>query len=247
MSLPTSRNGDTGPSEKQRLLISKVCDKGHHDLHFRGVPRDRNCLVKVKKVVMLTLLLASVLYFIRFRVFHHFGTPKGVYIMTLFVTVSALMILTDNPSEESHKKPGICTTPECIHASSEILYNLSPKFETIDPCTNFEELVCGGWSDRHDLRPDQGDAFTGTIMSETSETLLRHILEAPYPKNSMVSFLFQSPNGSRRTGSRTDGMGSTPTFHQPGWLVLAVLSTKKILTSSKLRIMHAWTKTPSRV
>jgi endothelin-converting enzyme len=78
-------------------------------------------------------------------------------------------------------------TPACVHASSEILYNLSPEYKNIDPCTNFEELVCGGWDKRHDLRPDQGDAFTGTIMSENSQMLLRHILEAPYPDDSKVS------------------------------------------------------------
>jgi endothelin-converting enzyme len=85
-----------------------------------------------------------------------------------------------------HDDAGVCLTPACIHASSEILYNLSPQYKSLDPCTDFEELVCGGWRERHDLRPDQGDAFTGTEMSETSQTLLRHILEAPYPKDSMV-------------------------------------------------------------
>ncbi|KIW04230.1 uncharacterized protein PV09_04536 [Verruconis gallopava] len=82
----------------------------------------------------------------------------------------------------------ICLTPECVHASSEILYNLSPDYESIDACTDFEELVCGGWKERHDLRPDQGDAFTGTIMAENSQMLLRHILEAPYPKDSAHSY-----------------------------------------------------------
>ncbi|KAK0702357.1 hypothetical protein B0H67DRAFT_500455 [Lasiosphaeris hirsuta] len=82
----------------------------------------------------------------------------------------------------------ICLTPACIHAASEILYNLSPNYQDLDPCTDFEELVCGGWRDRHDLRPDQGDAFTGTIMSENSQLLLRHILEAPYPNASRHSF-----------------------------------------------------------
>lgn len=84
-------------------------------------------------------------------------------------------------------KSKLCLTPACVHAASEILYNLSPNYKEIDPCTDFEELVCGGWRDRHDLRPDQGDAFTGTIMNENSELLLRHILEAPYPKDSQVS------------------------------------------------------------
>lgn len=85
-----------------------------------------------------------------------------------------------NPST----KASVCQTPACVHAASEILYNLSPDYKNVDPCTDFEQLVCGGWDDRHDLRPDQGDAFTGTIMSENSQMLLRHILEAPYPNDS---------------------------------------------------------------
>jgi endothelin-converting enzyme len=68
-----------------------------------------------------------------------------------------------------------------VHAASEILYNLSPDYKDLDPCEDFEELVCSGWRDRHDLRPDQGDAFTGTIMAESSQLLLRHILEGPSP------------------------------------------------------------------
>jgi endothelin-converting enzyme len=81
----------------------------------------------------------------------------------------------------------MCTTPACVHAASEILYNLSPDYQALNPCTDFERLVCEGWDDRHDLRPDQGDAFTGTTMAENSQMLLRHILEAPYPHESDVS------------------------------------------------------------
>ncbi|KAE8452493.1 hypothetical protein EG329_000395 [Mollisiaceae sp. DMI_Dod_QoI] len=91
-------------------------------------------------------------------------------------------------SKQKHNhKASVCLTPACVHASSEILYNLSPDYKNIDPCTDFEQMVCGGWDDRHDLRPDQGDAFTGTIMSENSQMLLRHILEAPYPSDSKHS------------------------------------------------------------
>ena len=82
----------------------------------------------------------------------------------------------------------VCLDAECVHAASELLYNMSPDHKSIDACTDFEQLVCGGWKERHDLRPDQGDAFTGTIMAENSQTLLRHILEAPYPKDSAHSY-----------------------------------------------------------
>ena len=80
----------------------------------------------------------------------------------------------------SPKPATICLTPTCVHAASEILYNLSPAYLEIDPCTNFDEFVCGGWDDRHELREDQGDVFTGVLMAEQSELLLRHVLEASY-------------------------------------------------------------------
>lgn len=86
-------------------------------------------------------------------------------------------------------KPTVCQTPACIHASSEILYNLSPKYKELDPCTDFDELVCGGWVERHDLRSDQGDTSTLALMHDSNQMLLRHILEAPYPESSDVGIL----------------------------------------------------------
>lgn len=74
--------------------------------------------------------------------------------------------------------PAICQTPECIHAASQILFNLDPNHAKIDPCTNFDDYVCGGWRERNDMRPDQGSIFAGTSMEETAQTRLRHILEA---------------------------------------------------------------------
>ncbi|KAJ5644650.1 hypothetical protein N7507_010661 [Penicillium longicatenatum] len=77
------------------------------------------------------------------------------------------------------QSPPTCNTPECIHAASEILYNLDAKYETIDPCTDFDQYVCGGWRERHDMRSDQGSVFAGTMMEEVAQTRLRHILERP--------------------------------------------------------------------
>ena len=57
---------------------------------------------------------------------------------------------------------------------------MSPRYHTIDPCHDFDQFVCEGWQDKHDLRADQGAAFTGTIMAEESQLLLRHLLESPY-------------------------------------------------------------------
>ncbi|ODM22075.1 hypothetical protein SI65_02921 [Aspergillus cristatus] len=75
--------------------------------------------------------------------------------------------------------PTLCESPECVHAASEILYNLDPNVANVDPCTDFDQYVCGGWRARHDMRPDQGSIFAGTAMAENAQTRLRHILEAP--------------------------------------------------------------------
>lgn len=88
----------------------------------------------------------------------------------------------ENPADQIAPNPvaaKVCETPECVHAASEILYNLDPNHAKIDPCTDFDQYVCGGWRERHDMRPDQGSIFAGTYMSETAQSQLRHILESP--------------------------------------------------------------------
>lgn len=74
----------------------------------------------------------------------------------------------------------ICVTPACVIAAAELLQNLSPRHQEIDPCENFDKFVCEGWEEKHDLRADQGSIFTGTIMAESSQQILRHVLESPY-------------------------------------------------------------------
>jgi len=78
------------------------------------------------------------------------------------------------------KPATICITPACVVAASEIIQNMSPRYHEIDPCSNFDKFVCEGWKEKHDLRADQESSFTGTIMQENSQQVLRHVLESPY-------------------------------------------------------------------
>ncbi|KAI1761697.1 endothelin-converting enzyme 1 [Hypoxylon sp. FL1150] len=96
----------------------------------------------------------------------------------------------------------LCQTPSCIHAASELLYNLSPDYQTIDPCTNFDTLVCDGFNGRHDIPQDKTSYSTGTIMSENGQTTLRHILESPYPSSSEHSSF--SPQNLIKVAASTD-------------------------------------------
>lgn len=104
----------------------------------------------------------------------------------LVIIINRLAVYTKKSRQDSAQKPNVCLTPACVHASSEILYNLSPDYKDLDACTDFEELVCSGWNARHDMRPDQASTGTMTTMSENGQMLLRHMLESPYPDGSEV-------------------------------------------------------------
>ena len=60
----------------------------------------------------------------------------------------------------------------------------STKQKLIYPST----VTCQGWDSRHDLRPDQGQTNVFNTISEDAESIIRHILEGPYPGNSTVSY-----------------------------------------------------------
>ncbi|KAI0200603.1 peptidase family M13 [Astrocystis sublimbata] len=112
----------------------------------------------------------------------------SVLIIAAFVVILILSgVLSRNrrkPQEPPKMDPSICTTPTCIHAASEILYNLSPGYKELDPCTRFDALVCDGFQDRHDIPEDRSSFSTASIMSDNGQTTLRHILESPYPGDS---------------------------------------------------------------
>jgi endothelin-converting enzyme len=92
----------------------------------------------------------------------------------------------------SSGRASICLSPSCIHAASEILYNLSPNYESMDPCTDFERMACAGWDERYDLRPDQGAIYTGSLTGERSQVLLRHLLEAQHVEELEVSIVINT-------------------------------------------------------
>ena len=88
--------------------------------------------------------------------------------------------MSKGTSSPGQKVSSVCLTPACVLAASSILENMSPRYTKIDPCTNFDKFVCEGWDEQHDLRADQGSSFTGTIMAENSQRILRHLLDSPY-------------------------------------------------------------------
>ncbi|KAI1208995.1 Metalloprotease [Annulohypoxylon truncatum] len=74
----------------------------------------------------------------------------------------------------------VCLSDACIKASSTLYSNLSPNFQNIDPCTNFEELICGGFKQRYALSETTTSVNEQTLLTGTNYVFMKNILEAPY-------------------------------------------------------------------
>ncbi|KAI0485484.1 peptidase family M13 [Xylaria cf. heliscus] len=127
----------------------------------------------------------------------------SIFIITAFVVILILSgVLSRNRKKSPKMDTSICMTPTCIHAASEILYNLSPDYKELDPCTQFDTLVCDGFKNRYDIPEDRSSFSTASIMSDNGRTTLRHILESPYPGDSKHSSF--SPMNLGKLAASTD-------------------------------------------
>ena len=91
----------------------------------------------------------------------------------------------------------LCTTSACLQLANDFEKNLAPTYKEIDPCTNFEEMVCGGWRMRHEIPTIQTSIDTVGAMEAASAGVLRAIIEGVYPGdsgNSHVPSLSNSPD-----------------------------------------------------
>ncbi|KAJ2989032.1 hypothetical protein NUW58_g3674 [Xylaria curta] len=78
----------------------------------------------------------------------------------------------------------LCTTPACIQAASRILTNLHPDYESIDPCTNFDAYVCGGYPTEH---PFEVTDVISDLQNQNNDVLVQ-LLTHPYnPRSDATS------------------------------------------------------------
>ena len=83
---------------------------------------------------------------------------------------------------------------------------MSPRYHEIDPCSSFDKYVCEGWEEKHDLRADQESSFTGTIMQENSQQVLRHVLESPYSDTvQQIGSLVDNPTADKAIFDKLKG------------------------------------------
>jgi len=70
----------------------------------------------------------------------------------------------------------LCLKPACLHAASHVIQNLAPNWETLDPCTDFFQMACGGAAERW---ADDTQA-AGNFMQDRIDRILRKVIESPY-------------------------------------------------------------------
>ncbi|KAL9561383.1 hypothetical protein ACKAV7_014738 [Fusarium commune] len=83
----------------------------------------------------------------------------------------------------------LCMTPACIHLASEILGGLAPNYTEIDPCVDFDQLVCGGWAEHHGIPGGWNNIESFTALELQMQNNARKILESPYPSGSEAGWI----------------------------------------------------------
>jgi len=81
----------------------------------------------------------------------------------------------------------LCTTPACLQLASYYTDNLSPVYKSLDPCVDFDEMVCGGWRSRHVIPPEGTQRTALSLVNDKNTELLRAVIEGGYPRDSAHS------------------------------------------------------------
>ncbi|KAI1806704.1 Metalloprotease [Daldinia bambusicola] len=77
----------------------------------------------------------------------------------------------------SYANTSVCLSQACIQASGAIYSHLSSNFQSLDPCTDFPTLVCGGLRERNVIPAWEKALSEQTMMAETNRIILKNILE----------------------------------------------------------------------
>ena len=73
-------------------------------------------------------------------------------------------------------KSGACATTECLLTAARLAENMDT---TSDPCEDFFQYSCGGWTKRHSVSPDAGDVTVLKNLQLKNDERIREIIEQP--------------------------------------------------------------------
>jgi endothelin-converting enzyme len=86
-------------------------------------------------------------------------------------------------SVQSAPTQEVCTAEKCVAFAKHLKDSLSPNYQSIDPCVDFDRYSCEGWRASHEYRPDQARVSVTSVLSDQIRDTLHAILEGVYAEN----------------------------------------------------------------
>ncbi|KAG0313684.1 hypothetical protein BGZ97_009991 [Linnemannia gamsii] len=100
------------------------------------------------------------------------------------MAIGAALQLTTQGAPIAAPVSGICNTPHCLQTASNILKDMQAS---ADPCVDFSQFACGGFSEREKLRP--GEKKNGYLVSIDKQNIdvIRSIVTPNDPKGPVIA------------------------------------------------------------
>jgi hypothetical protein len=100
-------------------------------------------------------------------------TALGILLVAALVLLG-IFLFTHNWG----KGLAVCTTAAAGKASDQLLGNFHSSHASIDACTSFDKMACGGFVQNHEYRPEDGYISTTSLMMDNYYEKLSAILQA---------------------------------------------------------------------
>ena len=114
--------------------------------------------------------------FNKFKIFFLPRTSLERYLFFLIILLIILfiVIIMHISNRQQNSKHSLCLTPSCIRMSDAIFSGMD---QSVDPCDNFHEFVCGQWMRTHINPKDYSKYSVHTELAKKNLLILKSILE----------------------------------------------------------------------